>query len=422
MTGVTLTTAIIFAILAMTLRPYYALAVYMTTLLWYPNYLTVSIGTIDITAGRIVASALLLRCLAQSQIRSRFVWSRLDTWVTLSMVVYVGAYCITQPSELTLENRSGFLIDTWFAYMVARFIVTERSGLVTTIKGIAISLALLAILGVAESVSGWRPFTLLCPDSAAFIHLMTYTTRWGLNRAVGPFGHSILFGSCLAMFLPLVYYLRYQKDRWQVWAYIVSVVVFIGALSSMSSGPWVMVIAVIFCLAMEKHTAWIKPALIGFGLSCILIEVASNRPFYHVIFDYMDPVGGSGWHRAKLIDLAIEHFGEWWLIGYGGKDPGWGEHLGMGATDVTNEFLLAGVEYGILGIIVLCGALTAAFRSVLSIYKKTTDQELRSLCWSFGSVLFSVIVVWMSVGFFGQVRPLFYIILGIIGSLPNLKK
>lgn len=422
MTGVTLATAIILAILVVILRPYYALAVYIAALLWYPNYLTVSVGTIDLTMGRIVVLVLLLRCLAQHQIRSRFIWSRLDSWIALSMVVYVGMYYATRSLYSSIENRGGFVIDTWFAYLAVRFLLTDRVGFVAVVKSIAVSLIIMAVLGVAESVTGWRPFVMLCGDSPAFMHLMTYTLRWGLNRAVGPFGHSILFGCCFAMFLPLIYYLHHQNNHWRTWSYVFSAIVLIGALSSMSSGPWVMVILVIFCLAMEKYASWIKPMLIGFGLLCILITATSNRPFYHVIFDYMDPISGGGWHRAKMIDMAIEHFDEWWLIGYGGRDPGWGENLGMAATDITNEFVLAGVEYGVLGMIVLCGTLAAAFHSISSIYKKATDKELRSLCWSLGSVLFSVVAAWMSVSFFGKMRPLFYIILGMIGSLPGLKK
>jgi hypothetical protein len=60
--------------------------------------------------------------------------------------------------------------------------------------------------------------------------------------------------------------------------------------------------------------------------------------------------------------------------------------------------------------------LAPAFGGVIRMYKRTGNPELKSLYWSFGSVLFSVIVVWMSVSFFGQMISLFYIILGMIGS------
>lgn len=421
MQSLTLTVAVIVSVLVIALRPKYALAAYITGLLWYPGFLAVSIGTIDILVGRFAVAVLLLRCLLDDRIRSKFTWCRLDTLVALGMIVFAGAYFVTrvQPMSSTIENRGGFLMDTWCSYLAARFIVTDRAKLISIIKCISIVLIPLAMLGVIESVTGWRPFFSLWRFSPWFREGGAFVQegRFGFARAVGPFSHPILFGGGFAMFLPLIYYLRHERNNWRPFAYILSGVALIGALSSMSSGPWVMVILVIFCLAMERHKQWVKPMFIFFVLSCIFVGIASNRPFYHVIASYANLLGGAGWHRARLIDLAIEHFSEWWLVGYGDRDPGWGPQLGMAFTDVTNEFILAGVRYGILGVIALCVILAKAFRDIIFTYRKMIDPVMKSLCWAFGSLLFSVTVAWMSVSFFGQLLPLFYCALGMIGSL-----
>jgi len=336
------------------------------------------------------------------------------------MVVYVGAYLITQvnPVEQTLEGRAGFLMDTWCAYLAARFIVTDRSKLITIIKCISVALVPLAILGVIESFTGWQPFAPLWRFSPWFRGGRYISEgRCGLARAVGPFSHAILFGGVFAMFLPLIYYLHREKGDWKSFSYIILIVAMLGALSSMSSGPWVMVIIVIFCLVMEKHRKLIKPMFMFFVFSCIVIGIASNRPFYHVIASWANPLGGAGWHRAKLIDLAIENFNDWWMVGYGEKDPGWGRFLGMGRTDVTNEYILNGVRYGILGVIAICAVLIESFRGLISTYRKLRYPALKSLCWAFGSLLFSVAIAWMSVSFFGQLSTLVYCSIGMIGSM-----
>ncbi len=406
------------------LWPKYAFVAYIIGLLWYPAYLAVSIGTIDILVGRFVVAVLLMRCFFDDSIRRKFTWNRLDTLVTLSMVVYVGAYLITQvnPIAQTLEGRAGFVMDTWCAYLVTRFIVTDRSKLISIIKCVSIALVPLAILGVIESATGWQPYAPLWRFSPWFRGGPVVSEgRFGFARAVGPFSHAILFGGVFAMFLPLIYYFRREKGDWGFLSYIILVIALLGALSSMSSGPWVMVIVVIFCLVMEKHKRLIKPMFVFLVFSCISIGIASNRPFYHVIASWANPLGGAGWHRARLIDLAIENFDEWWMVGYGEKDPGWGPYLGMGRTDVTNEYILKGVRYGILGIIALCAVLAKAFRDLISTYRRLKDPAMRSLCWAFGSLLFSVAVAWMSVSFFGQLSTLVYCSIGMIGSLcsPN---
>jgi len=421
MQGVTLTFALIACLLVVMLRPQYALAAYVTALLWYPSFLAVSVGTIDILVGRFVVVVLLARCIFDDELRTKFVWSRLDTFVTISAAVMVVTYFITQgkPVMVTVESRGGYLMDTWCAYLAARFIITDRTRLTSLIKCISIVLVPLAALGVIECITGWRPFAALWPYSPWFAGRGRFLLegRWGLNRAVGPFSHAILFGGGFAMFLPLIYYLRHEKKEWHSLAYILSGVALVGALSSLSSGPWVTVLVVIFCLAMEGHKVWVKRLFLFAVISCILIAIISNRPFYHVIASAANPLGGSSWHRAKLIDLAIEHFHEWWRIGYGDKDPGWHGALGMTWTDITNEYILAGVRHGLLGVIALVAILTQAFHGLAETHRKVVQPVSKSLCWAFGSMLFAVAVTWMSVSFFGQLITLFYCCLGMIGSL-----
>ncbi len=421
MQSVTLTFALIACLLVITLRPQHALAAFMIALLWYPSYLAVSVGTIDIVVGRFVVAVLLVRCICDNQIRSKFVWRRLDTFVSLSMLVSVVVYFITaaQPVMLSIESRGGYVMDTWCAYLAARLIITDRARLTSLIKCISIALVPLAFLGVIESYTGWRPFAVLRHFSPWFREGGRFLTegRFGFNRAVGPFNHAILFGGGFAMFLPLIYYLRHEKKDWRVFAYVLCGIAVLGALSSLSSGPWVMVLVVIFCLALEGHKEWAKRLFIFTVVSCILVGIISNRPFYHVLATAANPLGGAGWHRARLIDLAIEHFGEWWEFGYGPKDPGWGPSLGMTMTDVTNEYILSGVRYGILGIIAICAVMAQAFRDLRSTHKRMTHPTTRSLCWAFGSLLFGVAVTWMSVSFFGQLMTLFYCCLGMIGSV-----
>jgi hypothetical protein len=422
MQSTTLAVALIVSTLVLLLRLPYALSAYIAALVWYPDFLRISIGTIDISVGRIVVTALLLRCLCDIRIRRRFVWSRLDTWVTLSMAVYVGIYCITYPLSEVVENRAGFLMDTWLAYMAVRLVVTDKATLISFTKATSVPLAALAVLGVVECVTHWQPFLSLarfCPWQTPVGEIIV-EGRWGLTRAMGPFSHSIMFGICFVLFLPLIWSLRHEQGYWGKLAYPLSAAVVIGAFSSMSSGPWTMLIITIFCLAMEKYKRWVKPLLLTLVISCMLVGVISNRPFYYVLYSYLNPVGGDWWNRAKIIDCAIEDFGKWCWLGYGGQDPGWGEKTGMGHTDPTNEFIFAGVEYGMLGVVALCSVLFIAIRKLVRLHKLSNDAVLKSWIWASGTVLIATIAVFMSVSLFGQIKTLFYCILGISGSLHNL--
>ena len=427
MQGVTLIIAVIGSMAVLVLQPAYALAAYVATLVWFPDFLRVNIGTIELSVGRIIVTVLLLRCLLNDELRRKFVWSRLDTWVSLTIAAIAGVYCVACGfSYAAVENRGGLITDTWFVYLAARFIITDKDALMRFIKTTAIILVPLAAHGVVEATTGWQPFHQLSqfrrwrPNEIEHGDVLATQARWGLTRAIGPFSHPILFGECFAMFLPMVWALRHERDNWASLAKWLSAMAVLGAISSMSSGPWGMLVVVILCLVLEKYKRWLKTVLVGFVVLCVLAEVGSNRPLYHVVLEGLNLGKGDWWSRARLIDAAIDNFDEWWLAGYGGIDPGWGSREGGyfwgNFTDANNQFILIGMEAGFFAVIALCGVFVVAFRGLARAFKETTDKALRSVYWSLGTVLVGVIAAWQGVSFFGQMNALFYCILGIIGS------
>lgn len=423
MQAITLTLAAIISCAVLLLRPARAFSVYIIALLFYPVYLVVRLGPLDISLARIVVAVLLLRCLLNAQLRNKFNWCRLDSWVTFAAIANLCIALIAWklPIAKSFENASGHLADTYFAYLAARLCLTDYKAVVTSIKWIAITLVPLAMLGVIESYTGWGPYYRLvvyCPWQQ--VTEPTLNIRSGFYRAIGPFSHPILFGAAFAMFLPMVYWLRHQGGSWRIGSCVIAGILAIGALSSMSSGP-VMMLVFAFCfLLLERHKNYVKPILIFTAISCVLVEVISNRTFYHVLASYADPIGGTGWHRAKLMDIAIERFGEWWLLGYGQQDPGWGAALGMSWTDITNNYLVAGVKYGMLGVIALCGVLAVSISMLIRLHKSATLPLLRSWYWAMGSVIVALIISFNAFTLFGQATTLFYCILGFVGSSANV--
>ncbi len=421
MQAVTLTLAGFFGVLVLLSRPTRALAVYFILLLAYPTFLVVQLGPLDISAARIVGGVLFLRCLFDSSISGKLKWCRLDTWVIAMLVVTVGVPLIAwqMPQIKVLENRSGFAMDTFMAYFIARFCITDYRSLLTVAKWVTPVVIALGILGIMESSYGIQPFFTLrkyCPWRSAGGALTT-NVRSGFFRAVGPSGHPILFGASFVMFFPMLWSLRHESGLWKTRAYIAVAFASIGALSSMSSGPWMMVFMMVGALALERHKSVVKPMLwLGIG-SCFVIDLISNRTFYHVMASYANPIGGTGWHRARLIDLAIERFGEWWLLGYRGLDPGWGSRLGMSFTDVTNNYIQMGVFYGVWGMIGLIGILTTAVIMVVRAHNQAKDEKFKSWIWAFGSLLAVLAISFTSCTFFDQSQTYFYAMLGIVASM-----
>jgi len=418
MQAVTLFISAIGSLFVLILKPPKAFAVLVAVLLFYPMYLTVKLGTLDFKAARIVTAVLLLRCLIAPDLRKRFKWNILDKWVVFGMAVslVVPLIAFKGPKMQILERWSGGIMDTFFTYLVARFCTTDRRSVVSAIKAIAIVFVPLAFLGIAECLTGWQPYIALTRFCPWYEAVAQKVTRVGLYRATGALGHPIRFGAGFALFIPLIYWLRHESGYWRRWAYVLAFIMMAGALSSMSSGPWMMVIIIIGCLILEYFKYLVKPIILFVIFSSFIVDVISNRRFYDVLVRYINPIGGAAWHRSRLIHLAIDHFDEWWLFGYGGVDPGWGPSLGMEWTDITNQYIIAGVRNGILGVIALCGVVATALYMLVRSHKATKDLVLRSFYWALGSTMVMVAISMFGCLFSAQASSLYCCILGIISS------
>jgi len=419
MQPLTLVISLIGSVLVLVFQPAKAFAVYIITLLFYPTFLTLPLGTLNFKAGRIVVLVLLLRCLANTRIRSSFKLSVIDKWIFAGtgVAMIVPFFSCHIPFMQLFASKCGELMDTLLAYLVARFCIRDRFSFVTAMKWIGMAIIPLALLGAVESCTGWMPFVPLrkyCPwDTKTLV----ITNRSGFFRATGPSGHPITFGASFAMFVPLFYYLRHCGGISRKSCYLMAAMAVLGTLSSMSSGPWMLLLVIIVCLIFENYRKWIKPFIIFGVSSLIVISVISNRPFYHVVATYANPLGGTGWHRARLIDLAIEHFDEWWLMGYGERDPGWGEELGNDWTDITNHYIVAGVISGIAGVITLVGTLVVSLMMTIRCYKTEKEYAAKSIFWALGSLIVSFMIAFNSFTLFAQSGTLFICLLGVTASL-----
>jgi hypothetical protein len=189
MQAVTLSLAGIFGVLTMFMRPMRALAVYFVLLLAYPTFLVVQLGPLDISAARIVGGVLFMRCLFDASIVGKFKWCKLDTWIMIMMGVTVVVPLIAwqMPSMKVLENRSGFIMDSYMAYFLARFCISDYRSIITVARWVTPVVVALAVLGMIESVYGYQPFNALrrfCPWRPTAPSLAE-NMRSGYYRAVG---------------------------------------------------------------------------------------------------------------------------------------------------------------------------------------------------------------------------------------------
>jgi hypothetical protein len=350
-----------------------------------------------------------------------FKWHIVDTLIVLEFVAYLVANSITTDFGKVIEYRGGRLLDTLVPYFAFRVVIIDKKETETLIKGALVVLVFLAIMGVVESLTGksiydtlqqYRPYTTL----STITEKGDYAPRYGFNRAFGPTSHPIMFGLSFAIFFPLVWYLRRQGKIWKFLTPIFAIMVALGCLSSMSSGPWLALGVVLFCLFLERFKFIVKSIVYSLLAFILLIEAISTRHFYYILAQFAMSEE-TAWYRARLLDVAIVHLPVYWAFGYGLVDPGWGREIqGLEITDIVNHYVLIASECGIICLAIFISIFFLCFKGICRFSKVTTDPDNQSFCWVLGTVLVALVTVMWSVSLFGPPLSLLYIIFGMAAN------
>jgi hypothetical protein len=145
-----------------------------------------------------------------------------------------------------------------------------------------------------------------------------------------------------------------------------------------------------------------------------------NSPAYYILAR-IDLTGSStGWHRARLIESAIEHLNEWWFAGtdYTRHWMPYGVSASEDHCDLTNQYLFYGTWGGLPLMFLFIAALWIAFKYVGTLLNNATDVDLpdQFIIWSLGASLFAHAVNCVSVAYFDQSIMFVYLNIAAIGA------
>lgn len=241
--------------------------------------------------------------------------------------------------------------------------------------------------------------------------------REGKIRASGPFAHPILAGTVGAVCIPIMIGLWKQHRNIALLGVLSCLIMVIACASS---GPIMIAICAIPALFMwryKQHMRFVRwLAVIGY----IALDIVMKAPAYYLPSRF-DLVGGSsGWHRAALIESAINHIHEWWLWGtdYTRHWMASGVSWSPDHIDITNYYLYIGILGGLPLMLVFIAILVKGFSFVGQTVNKASDlpEDSRFLIWSIGASLFAHAFTSLSVSYFDQSFLFVYLTLAAIGS------
>lgn len=336
-----------------------------------------------------------------------FRWRTIDTVMLAWAAVSVINWTLLTGSSSAFINRLGMAFDAVGMYFAFRCLIRTWDDLDSLVQGFILVSIPVAAAFLIEKSTGRNLFAFFggVPEITAI--------REGRLRCQGAFSHPILAGCFWAALMPL-FAARYWRGGlpW-TWGLVglatSSLIIFACASSTPVMAVLLSVVGAGF-FALRRHMRQVRWGLV---FTIIGLHVVMKAPVWHLI-SRIDIISGStGWHRFNIIDKAITHSNEWWLIGTTHID-----HWNIWANDITNQYVVEGIMGGVPKLGLFVASIALAFAAVGRLWRSVESDRYRvATAWALGVSLFAHVMNFWGVTYFGQITIMWYLGLAMITSL-----
>jgi hypothetical protein len=378
---------------------------------------TCHVGSTQIAPGLTVVRLLIIAGLFRACMSRNCAWFPIQPLDRL-IIVWAGWAVLSSFWHEAKENytpltvHGSFAVDYAGTYFFARSYLQSRDDLIRFSKCLMIVLIPLALCLLVEKLTARNIYSALAaPHENAWI-------REGRVRAAGPFGNAILAGTVGGVCLPFAILLRRFSPRHAIAGVVACVVI---VLCSASSGPLMTFLAASAGLMLWRWRHHLGRIRLVVVLGILGLALVMNAPVWYIVAR-IDLAGGStSWHRAEVIHQAVQHFGEWWLVGtdYTRHWMAYGIQWSKDHIDITNHYIFMGVRGGLLLMALFIAILVKSFQLLGRKMKAMRAQGDRDefFLWCCGASLFSHAITFLGVSYFDQSFVLLCLIIGAVPAL-----
>ncbi len=334
--------------------------------------------------------------------------TKFDRVILYSVTCNAVMYSLLWREVGAVVNRCGFLLTALGAYFLLRCLVRDKADVIRVIQALALVSVIIGPIMWREAMTDHNAFSLLGAPELSDI-------RNGRVRAQGPFVHSIIAGTVGAVWLPLFVGLWWyqRRSRWIAAAGVLGSTMMM--LASASSTPAMTYPAAIIALAFWRARKRMKVVRWGIVATLITLQFFMKVPIWFLLERVSGILGGSGSHRAMLVDNFIHHFFEWVLIGTR-NNASWGWSM----WDVDNAYVGAGLSGGLLNFVLFIAILVYGYR-IIGAARKSAEGSKRDarFIWAVGSALFATTIAFFGIVYFDQSIFAWYTLLAIVALVPT---
>jgi hypothetical protein len=344
-------------------------------------------------------------------------FNTIDKLIIIYTCASVIIYVLLWGTYDAFKNQLGFAYNVIGVYFLFRYLVRGFQDIERTIKILGLVLIPLAGFMILEKLTGRNIFSIFGGVSEVT------QVRDGILRAQGSFRHPILAGTFGATSMPLLVGLWAALKNHKLWLKLGIVSSTLITIMSASSGP-----AMAYIFGLIGLLSWIlrrHMRLIVWGLvaSLLFLHMVMKAPVWFLMARVNIFSSSTGWYRAYLIDQAIRHLNEWWLIGTKHTADWMPYALSIDPTmaDITNQFIAEGVSGGLLKLFLFISIIVVCFRTIGQRVRipKNTDNFLPFQVWAIGVCLLVHVVSFSSISYFDQMVVFWYMLLAFIAGFQS---
>lgn len=401
---------LVFALGALLVLPKrYHLLPLMVIAVALPGAQRIAILSLDFTFVRIMILATLFMAMLHGQLRT-IRWGLPDTLIAIATGWSLIASGVLSGGLSGVVTSAGGAIDTFGAYLLGRAYLRSYRDMRRLLLCFALVSIPMLVFFALEQLSGRNLFSIFggVPEETML--------RNGRLRAQGPFSHPIMAGICWATILPCLIALWQGKTgaRLLITAAVISMPLIVVATAS--STPVVALMCGYIGLALYAWRRYMRPMFMAMAAVLLVLQLSMEMSVWHLM-SRIDIAGGStGWHRYNLIQQAINHFGEWWAFGTNATG-----HWGWGLQDITNQYVLEGVDGGIVQLLLFLAFLFVLFMRIGRAQRLATTVAESRLLWGMAVTLFVHCISFLAVSYFGQMVCIFYLFVGAVAAVSEVR-
>lgn len=319
-------------------------------------------------------------------------------WSILHAVTFVLLFA----DRGAITYQLGLLLDGCGGYLLFRYFIQDREDVLRVTKTLVLVATVLAVCMGYEHMTRVNVFS--------YINSFTIVPwiREGRVRAQGIFANSITAGTFGATLFPLCFWL-WKGGKARFLGVIGLAASSVIAWTAMASTGVMAYFAGVLALCLWPLRSHMRPLRWGIVLMVLGLALVMKAPVWFIIAR-VDFIGGHGWDRAALIDAAVRHFSDWWLLGTK-TNASWGEDT----WDACNEFVYQATSGGLATLVVFVAILSRAFGMIGKARKRAQGSHRQEwFFWCLGAVLFAHVMGFWGIDYFDVIRSWWYIFLAMI--------